>query len=96
MGTPESPPPRRRTLLLGPAGSGKTLALLRRVRPWLHEGREDRALLLLPTYGQALHLRRLFLLTHEERRGIIETPFVTFSSLAERVVEARGRLGEPG
>jgi ATP-dependent helicase/nuclease subunit B len=58
-----------------------------RILPWLRDGREDRALLLLPTYGQVLHLRRHILLEFDDLEGIFESPLVTFSSLAERVVD---------
>jgi ATP-dependent helicase/nuclease subunit B len=57
------------------------------ILPWLRDGREDRALMLLPTYGQVLHLRRLFLLWFPDLEGMFESPLVTFSSLAERIVD---------
>jgi ATP-dependent helicase/nuclease subunit B len=78
---------KRRVLLLGAAGSGKTRALMRRVWSRIRRGREERVLLVLPTYGQVEHVRRLLLLRVADRAGFFESPVVTFSSLAERVVD---------
>ncbi len=48
-------------LLTGRAGSGKTHAILERLVPLLREGRGRDTLLLLPTAGQADHLRGVLL-----------------------------------
>ncbi len=48
-------------LLTGRAGSGKTHAILERLVPLLREGRGRDTLLLLPTQGQADHLRGVLL-----------------------------------
>ena len=70
----------RRTLLTGRAGSGKTHACLERLAGAVSAGR--RALLLVPTYGQAEHLRYLLL---DRIAGLKEGCVETFSSLAERI-----------
>lgn len=73
-----------RRLLLGRAGTGKTHACLDRVVRALETGRE--ALLLVPTYSQAEHLRFRLL---ERRPGIAGRLVETFSSLSESLAGTR-------
>src|SRR5258706_6918311 len=76
-----------RTLLLGRAGSGKTRLLLDRVAARIRAGEDDRALLLVPTYGRGEHLKRLLLgLLEGDPPGFLDRSIVTFTSLAERVL----------
>jgi len=80
-----------RLLVTGPAGSGKTYGALARIREAAtrpgERGRgaappED-ALLILPTYAQVLHVKRLAL-SRWDARGILDEPFMTFTSAGER------------
>ena len=75
-----------RRLLLGRAGTGKTHACLDLLKDALAEGR--RALLLVPTYSQAEHLRALLL---KLAPGLWARAVETFSSLAERATGMRLR-----
>lgn len=74
-----------RTLLLGPAGSGKTRAVLDEVRPFLapERGRFRSFLFLVPTYSQAEHVKRR-LLRESPGGGLLDRGVVTFEQLAER------------
>ncbi|MHC4960477.1 MAG: PD-(D/E)XK nuclease family protein, partial [Planctomycetota bacterium] len=73
-----------RTLLIGRAGSGKTHACLTRLVTALGDRR--RALLLVPTYSQAEHLRYRLL---DRAGGIGSRTIETFTSLSERVAGQR-------
>jgi len=75
-----------RRLLLGRAGTGKTHACLDQLVRGLEAGR--RALLLVPTYSQAEHLRYLLL---ERSRGLAGRAVETFETLAEDVTRLRLR-----
>ena len=50
-----------KTLLLGRAGSGRTRRLLAEVVRRARDGTDDRAILLVPTYGRGEHLKRALL-----------------------------------
>ena len=88
---PESP---RWTLLSGPAGSGKTTRALETIRRTAttpgDRGRgaagPGEALLILPTYSQALHLQRVAL-SRWDARAILDDPFATFTSAGERFLD---------
>lgn len=80
-----------RILWTGPPGSGKTQAALDAIRQAATvpgpRGRgaaapED-ALLILPTYAQVLHVKRLAL-SRWDARGILDLPFTTFTAAGER------------
>jgi ATP-dependent helicase/DNAse subunit B len=75
-----------RRLLLGRAGTGKTYRCLARLADALGAG--GRALLLVPTYSQAEHLRYLLL---ERSRGLRDRAVETFETLAEDVTRKRLR-----
>ncbi|MFI5403369.1 MAG: PD-(D/E)XK nuclease family protein [Planctomycetota bacterium] len=75
-----------RRLLLGRAGSGKTYHCLARLAREIEAGRE--ALLLVPTYSQAEHLRYLLL---DRTSGISGRAVDTFETLAEDVTRLRLR-----
>ncbi|MGH7162702.1 MAG: hypothetical protein ACREID_04400, partial [Planctomycetota bacterium] len=82
----------RRQLLLGRAGAGKTHVCLQRLRAAL-DAREA-ALLLVPTYSQAEHVRLLLL---ERAGGVSPRVVETFSSFAEARTGLRLRdLASPG
>jgi ATP-dependent helicase/nuclease subunit B len=81
-----------RTLLVGPAGSGKTHRVLERVRALVLDGRADRSLCLLPSYGQVEHVKRRFL-SFLGRDAYFDVPFSTFTALYERALPGR-RLRE--
>jgi len=81
-----------RTLLVGPAGSGKTHRVLERIRALVLEGRPDAALLLLPSYGQVEHVKRRFL-SFLGSDAYFDVPFSTFTALFERACPGR-RLRE--
>jgi ATP-dependent helicase/nuclease subunit B len=77
-----------RTLLIGPAGAGKTRAVMDAVRPLLAPQRGGEAglrrfLVLVPTYSQAEHLKRRFL-RQGGLEGLLDRGVVTFEQLAER------------
>ena len=88
---PVSPPlpAAPRLLVSGPLGAGKS-RLVSAVFDAALEAHGDRAaLLLLPTYGQVEHAKRLALSRRDERRdtrGILDAPYATFTSLGERVL----------
>jgi ATP-dependent helicase/nuclease subunit B len=87
-----------RTLLLGRAGSGKTRLLLDQVAGRIRAGSDDRALLLVPTYGRGEHLKRSLLgLLGGDPPGFLDRTVVTFTSLAERVLGGTpiGALASP-
>lgn len=75
-----------RRLLLGRAGTGKTHRCLARLAEALEAGR--RALLLVPTYSQAEHLRYLLL---DRAQGLMDKAVETFETLAEDVTRLRLR-----
>ena len=87
--------PTRRALLTGPAGSGKTARALDTIRQAAttpgERGRgaagPGEALLVLPTYSQALHLQRVAL-SRWDARAILDDPFATFTSAGERFLAA--------
>jgi ATP-dependent helicase/nuclease subunit B len=88
-----------KTLLLGRAGSGKTRRLLEAVAERVRAGTDDRAVLLVPTYGRAEHVKRALLgLLGEGTPGFLDRSVVTFTSLAERVLggTAIAALVSPG
>ena len=98
-----------RTLVVGRAGTGKTRRIMERIRPTLRpsarlDGRR-RGLLVLPTYGQVEHVKRLFLRDDAGPRarrsgagglgGYFDDSIRTFSGLAEIATGRRvgGLLG---
>ncbi len=84
-----------RLLVTGPAGSGKTFGALARIREAAtRPGKRGRgaappedALLILPTYAQVLHVKRMAL-SRWDVRGILDEPFKTFTSAGERFLAA--------
>lgn len=70
-----------RRLLIGPAGAGKTHAVLADVAAMAARG--ERFLVLVPTYSQAEHLKRR-LLRFSGRDAILDRGIATFEQLAER------------
>jgi len=80
-----------RTLLTGPAGSGKTHAALVHIRGGATtpgpRGRgaaaPGEALLVLPTYAQVMHVKRRAL-SRWNVRGLLDQPFTTFTAAGER------------
>ncbi len=80
-----------RLLLTGPAGSGKTQRALGRIREAATApGPRGRgaaapgdALLVLPTYAQVMHVKRLAL-SRWDVRGLLDQPFTTFTAAGER------------
>jgi RecB family exonuclease len=72
-------------LLAGNPGSGLSSRALAALDEAVDAHGADRALLLLPTYGDVEHARRVAL----SRRGVgglLDAPFATFTSLAERLL----------
>lgn len=80
---------RAKTLLTGRAGSGRTRRLLDRLAGAVAGGREESALLLVPTVSQAGHLKRLLLSRTPDLAGFFDLSVVTFTGLAERVLPGR-------
>ncbi len=73
----------RRVLVTGPPGSGKSREVLRRFDAAVAAVGPDRALLLLPTYGDVEHAKRVAL-SRQDARGCLDAPYATFTSLGER------------
>ena len=79
------------TLISGPAGSGKTSLALELIRSSATRSAEHgdavnlraHTLLVLPTYAQVMHTKRVAL-SRWGARGILDAPFVTFTAAAER------------
>jgi hypothetical protein len=82
---PERPAAR---LLVGPPGSGKTHEALAALDAAVEEHGADRAVLLLPTYGDVEHARRVAL-SRRDVGGLLDAPFATFTSLPERWLGTR-------
>ncbi|MCK6481914.1 MAG: PD-(D/E)XK nuclease family protein [Planctomycetes bacterium] len=88
-----------KTLILGRAGTGKTRLAMEEVARRVLAGTDDRALLLVPTYGRGEHLkRRLLSMLPGEEPVLLDRSVVTFTSLAERVLgsTAISALASPG
>ena len=75
-----------RFLVLGKAGSGKTHFLLQKFFHYVEEHKEDNVIFILPTYSQVEHLRDHILRT-SEHKGYLDTGLVTFSRLANRILD---------
>ncbi len=73
-------------LVLGKAGSGKTHLVLQKFRHYVEEHKEDNVIFILPTHSQVEHLRDHILRT-SEFKGYLDTGLVTFSGLANRIVD---------
>ena len=76
-----------RFLVSGKAGSGKTHLVLQKYSRFVEEQREDNVIFILPTYSQVEHLRDHILRT-SEFNGYLDTGLVTFSILANRVLDS--------
>ena len=77
-----------RFLVSGKAGSGKTHLVLQKYSRFVEEEqREDNVIFILPTYSQVEHLRDHILRT-SEIKGYLDTGLVTFSILANRVLDS--------
>ena len=75
-------------LITGPAGSGKTHAVLERVLANLREGKGGSTLCLLPTYGQVEHIKRRFV-SFGGNEALFDPPFLTFTGLYERLIPGK-------
>ncbi|MBL9086213.1 MAG: PD-(D/E)XK nuclease family protein [Planctomycetia bacterium] len=78
-----------RVLLVGPPGAGRSRHALAAFDDGVERFGPDRCLLVLPTYGEVEHHKRLAVSRREERRparGILDLSYATFTSLAERLV----------
>jgi hypothetical protein len=78
-----------RVLWVGPPGAGKSLHALAAFDDGVERFGPDRCLLVLPTYGEVEHHKRLAVSRREERRparGILDLSYATFTSLGERLV----------
>jgi len=76
-----------RFLVSGKAGSGKTHLVLQKYSRFVEEHREDNVIFILPTYSQVEHLRDHILRT-SKIKGYLDTGLVTFSILANRVLDS--------
>lgn len=75
-----------RFLVLGKAGSGKTHLALQKFFHYVEEHKEDNVIFILPTHSQVEHLRDHILRT-SGINGYLDTGLVTFSGLANRIVD---------
>ena len=75
-----------RFLVLGKAGSGKTHLVLQKFLHYVGEHKEDNVIFLLPTHSQVEHLRD-HILRASSYKGYLDTGLVTFSGLANRIVD---------
>lgn len=100
MSSADATAPKR--LLTGPAGCGKTHAALAAIRGAATKpgprgrGAADpgEALLVLPTYAQVMHVKRLAL-SRWDVRGLVDQPFTTFTAAGERFLPAFRVRGLP-
>ncbi len=82
-----------RLLVTGPPGSGKSKFALDLFDAAVRADGPDAALLLLPTYGEVEHAKRLAISRRGDRpdvRGLLDTSYVTFTSLRERASSSGG------
>ncbi len=84
---------KERYLVLGRAGSGKTHLVIQKFIHYVKKHREDQVLFILPTHSQVEHLRDHILRTSGVS-GYFDASLVTFSGLAERIVDTLS-LQEP-
>ncbi len=87
-GAPEAPSPARKILVTGPPGSGKSRLALDFFDDAVRREGPDAALLVLPTYGQVEHAKRLAITRRGDRpdvRGLLDVSYATFTSLRERL-----------
>ncbi|MCC7138811.1 MAG: PD-(D/E)XK nuclease family protein [Planctomycetes bacterium] len=87
-GVPSGP----RLVVTGPPGSGKSRLALAAFDAAVERDGPDAALLVLPTYGEVEHQKRLAVSRSEARgrreaRAILDVSYATFTSLGERLVE---------
>ncbi|MDP6923609.1 MAG: PD-(D/E)XK nuclease family protein [Candidatus Scalindua sp.] len=75
-----------RFLVLGKAGSGKTHLVLQKFFRYVEEHKEDNVIFILPTHSQVEHLRD-HILRDSEYKGYLDTGLVTFSGLANRILD---------
>jgi len=78
-----------RVLVVGPPGAGKSRWALHVFDDGLERLGPDRCLLVLPTYGEVEHHKRLAISRREARRparGLLDASYATFTSLGERLV----------
>ncbi|MBT3877980.1 MAG: AAA family ATPase [Candidatus Scalindua sp.] len=78
-----------RFLVLGKAGSGKTHFVLQKFFHYVGEHKEDNVIFILPTHSQVEHLRDHILRT-SAYKGYLDTGLVTFSGLANRILDHVG------
>ena len=74
--------------MTGPPGSGKSRFALGLFDEVVREFGPDAALVVFPTYGQVEHAKRLSISRRGDRpdvRGLLDTSYVTFTSLGERI-----------
>src|SRR5262245_66040931 len=76
-----------RTLLTGPAGSGKTQRVVDAIRAVTKDGPVERFVVLVPTYSRAEHLKRRLLRSGLD--GMFDRGIGTFEQLAERRTSRR-------
>jgi ATP-dependent helicase/nuclease subunit B len=76
-----------RFLVSGKAGSGKTHLVLQKFLHFVEEHKEDNVIFILPTHSQVEHLRDHILRT-SEFKGYLDTGLVTFSILANKIVDS--------
>ncbi|GJQ59671.1 MAG: DUF2075 domain-containing protein [Candidatus Scalindua sp. AMX11] len=77
---------KERFLVLGRAGSGKTHLVIQKFIHYIKEHKEENVIFLLPTHSQVEHLRDHILRTSGVA-GYFDSSLVTFSGLAERIVD---------
>ena len=82
-----------RFLILGRAGSGKTTYALEKFYSYIKTAGTGRVIFLLPTYGQAEHLKDV-IIRNGPARGFVDNSIFTFSQLAREILdrEPPGRL----
>ncbi|MDO8136508.1 MAG: exodeoxyribonuclease V subunit gamma [Candidatus Brocadiales bacterium] len=78
-----------RLLILGRAGSGKTALVLEEFCHYVRDKKGQKALLLLPTYTQAEHLKDV-IIRKGLTRGFIDKSLFTFSQLAREILDLQG------
>ncbi len=87
-----------RFLVSGKAGSGKTHLILQKFLQFVKKHREDNVIFILPTYSQVEHIRNHILTLKQvqgskskgqgsEFNGYLDTGLVTFSGLANKILD---------
>src|SRR3990167_9428826 len=77
---------KERYLVIGRAGTGKTHLVLQKFLQYINQHKEDKAIFILPTQSQVVHLRD-YILKASELNGYFDSSLVTFHGLSGRILD---------